>query len=119
MIAAGHTALSLQDLRSLHAGADIAISSPNPAAVGGPGVPSAAFPGELSPNVAGVPAAPLAPGPPGARTVPVGPLPGPATDIPGYAPPPNALVGPIPPPGPGPQVPPVGGLAPVDQGGGA
>jgi phospholipid/cholesterol/gamma-HCH transport system substrate-binding protein len=98
--------------------ADIAISSPNPAAVGGPGVPSAAFPGELSPNVQGVPEAPLAPGPPGARTVPVAPTPGPATDIPGYAPLPNALVGPIPPPGPGPQVPPVGGLAPVDQGGG-
>jgi phospholipid/cholesterol/gamma-HCH transport system substrate-binding protein len=100
-------------------GADIAISSPNPAAVGGPGVPSAAFPGELSPNVQGVPAAPLAPGPPGARTVPVVPTPGPATDIPGYAPPPNALVGPIPPPGPGPQVPPVGDLAPIDQGVGA
>ncbi len=37
----------------------------------------------------------------------------------GYAPPPNALIGPIPPPGPGPQVPPVGDLAPIDQGGGA
>ena len=97
----------------------IAISSPNPAAVPGPGVPSAAYPGELSPNVAGVPAAPLAPGPPGARTVPVGPLPGPAGDVPGIAPLPPAFVGPIPPPGPGPQVPPVGNLAPVDQGGGA
>ncbi|HEY5148522.1 MAG TPA: mammalian cell entry protein, partial [Mycobacterium sp.] len=63
--------------------------------------------------------APLAPGPPGARTVPVGPLPGPADNTPGIAPPPPALVGPIPPPGPGPQVPPVGNLAPVDQGGGA
>ncbi|MCV7177742.1 virulence factor Mce family protein [Mycolicibacterium sphagni] len=98
---------------------DVPISAPNPAAVPGPGVPSAAFPGELSPDVRGVPAPPLAPGPPGARTVPVAPTPGPATDIPGYAPPPNALIGPIPPPGPGPQVPPVGDLAPVDQGGGA
>jgi len=98
---------------------NIAISAPNPAAVGGPGVPSAAVPGEFSPNVAGVPAAPLAPGPPGARTVPVGPLPGPADNTPGIAPPPPALIGPIPPPGPGPQVPPVGDLAPIDQGGGA
>ena len=46
------------------------------------------------------------------RTVPVGPLPGPATDIPGIAPLPPAFVGPIPPAGPGPQVPPVGALAP-------
>jgi phospholipid/cholesterol/gamma-HCH transport system substrate-binding protein len=99
--------------------ADVPISAPNPAAGYSPGVPSAAFPGEFSPSLQGVPAAPLAPGPPGARTVPVGPLPGPATDIPGYAPPPNALIGPIPPPGPGPQVPPVGDLAPIDQGGGA
>jgi phospholipid/cholesterol/gamma-HCH transport system substrate-binding protein len=98
---------------------DVPISAPNPAAGYSPGVPSAAFPGELSPSIQGVPAPPLAPGPPGARTVPVGPLPGPATDIPGYAPPPNALIGPIPPAGPGPQVPPVGDLAPVDQGGGA
>ncbi len=99
--------------------ADVPISAPNPAAGYAPGVPSAAFPGELSPAIQGVPAPPLAPGPPGARTVPVAPTPGPATDIPGYAPPPNALIGPIPPPGPGPQVPPVGDLAPVDQGGGA
>lgn len=99
--------------------ADVPISAPNPAAGYSPGVPSAAFPGELSPALQGVPAPPLAPGPPGARTVPVSPTPGPATDIPGYAPPPNALIGPIPPPGPGPQVPPVGDLAPVDQGGGA
>lgn len=99
--------------------ADVPISAPNPAAGYSPGVPSAAFPGELSPSLQGVPAAPLAPGPPGARTVPVAPTPGPATDIPGYAPPPNALIGPIPPPGPGPQVPPAGDLAPVDQGGGA
>ena len=90
----------------------------NPAAVGGPGVPSAAFPGEMSPEMTGVPAPPLAPGPPGARTVPVGPLPGPATDIPGIAPLPPAFVGPIPPAGPGPQVPPVGALAPVDVQGG-
>jgi len=98
---------------------DVPISAPNPDAGYRPGVPSAAYPGELSPAIQGVPAPPLAPGPPGARTVPVAPTPGPATDIPGYAPPPNALIGPIPPPGPGPQVPPVGDLAPVDQGGGA
>jgi len=94
---------------------DVVTSAPNPAAVGGPGVPSAAIPGQMSPNVAGVPSAPLAPGPPGARTVPVGPLPGPAGDVPGYAPPPPALIGPTPPPGPGPQVPPVGDIAPVDM----
>jgi len=94
---------------------NVVTSAPNPAAVGGPGVPSAAYPGELSPNVAGVPAPPLAPGPPGARTVPVGPLPGPAGDVPGYAPPPPALIGPTPPPGPGPQVPPVGAMAPLDM----
>jgi phospholipid/cholesterol/gamma-HCH transport system substrate-binding protein len=93
---------------------DVVISAPNPAAVDSPGVPSAAFPGEMSPNVQGVPAAPLAPGPPGARTVPVGPLPGPAENFPGIAPPPPALVGPIPPPGPGPQTSPVGALAPID-----
>lgn len=94
---------------------DVVTSAPNPAAVGGPGVPSAAFPGEMSPNVAGVPAAPLAPGPPGARTVPVGPLPGPAGPDVGIAPPPPAFVGPIPPSGPGPQTSPVGILAPIDM----
>lgn len=92
----------------------VVTSAPNPEAVGGPGVPSAAIPGQLSPNVAGVPTQPLAPGPPGARTVPVAPVPGPAGDVPGYAPPPPALIGPIPPPGPGPSVPPVGALAPLD-----
>ncbi|BDX33769.1 Mce family protein Mce1C [Mycobacterium antarcticum] len=43
-----------------------------------PGVPSAALPGELPPPVEGVPAPPLAPGPPGARTVPVAPVMGPS-----------------------------------------
>lgn len=90
----------------------------NPAAGYNPGVPSAAYPGEMSPGVMGAPGPALAPGPPGARTVPVGPLPGPAVDIPGYAPPPPALVGPIPPPGPGPQLSGDGSIAPVDMPGG-
>ena len=99
--------------------ADMPISAPNPAAVGGPGVPSAAFPGELSPNV---PACRHRRWRPARREH--APCRSPRRrdrppTFPAYAPPPNALVGPIPPPGPGPQVPPVGGVAPVDQGGGA
>ena len=75
-----------------------------------PGVPSAAFPGEYSPPVQGVPAAPFAPGPPGARTVPVTPGPSDPYIAPGSlqgdgtSPLPPALTGPPPPPGPGPQV---------------
>lgn len=95
------------------------VSAPfNPGAVYSPGVPSAAIPGQMSPGVMGVPAAPLEPGPPGARTVPVGPLPGPAEAAPGSAPPPPALVGPIPPPGPGPQLSGDGAIAPIDMPGG-
>lgn len=64
---------------------------PNPnALLPSPGVPSAAIPGEAPPDAPGI-AVPLAPGPPGARTVPLGPLPGPApvnpapTDMPASA----------------------------------
>ena len=47
---------------------------------------------------------PLPPAPPGARTVPVGPLPPEPPDFtPGIAPLPPALTGPPPPPGPGPD----------------
>ena len=59
----------------------------------------------------GIAPPPFVPGPPGARTVPVAPLPGirtsrrgPSGD--GTSPLPPALVGPPPPPGPGPQLPP-------------
>lgn len=77
-----------------------------------PGVPSSAFPGEFAPPVQGIPA-PVAPGPPGARTVPVTPgqpsdpyiAPG-SLQGDGTSPLPPALVGPPPPPGPGPQLPP-------------
>jgi phospholipid/cholesterol/gamma-HCH transport system substrate-binding protein len=52
---------------------DVAVLQPNP---DGPppsaGVPAAAVPGEAPPNLPGIPT-PLAPGPPGARTIPVGP----------------------------------------------
>ena len=54
----------------------MATSAPNPHGPRfTPGVPSAAIPGLLSPDMPGTPAEPAAPGPPGARTVPVGPLP--------------------------------------------
>ena len=55
---------------------------PNPAAVApNHGVPAAAIPGQLGPFVSGAPGPALAPGPPGARTVPVPALPGPAADL--------------------------------------
>ena len=85
----------------------------------GPGVPSAAFPGELSPTWPGRAGA-------AARTRPPGPVrfrsarcPGPADRRHPARAATTALIGPIPPAGPGPQVPPVGDMAPVDQGGGA
>lgn len=91
---------------------------PNPdAPPPAPGVPSSAFPGEYAPPVHGIPAAPFAPGPPGARTVPVTPGPSDPYIAPGSlqgdgtSPLPPALVGPPPPPGPGPQV--GGGGAPL------
>lgn len=70
-----------------------------------PGVPAAAIPGQLSPNVPGG-RPPLPPAPPGARTVPLAPQPSAPDFTPGIAPLPPALDGPPPPPGPGPQVPP-------------
>jgi phospholipid/cholesterol/gamma-HCH transport system substrate-binding protein len=91
---------------------DVITSPPNPNGPGfTPGVPAAAVPGQLPPDMPGVPAA-LPPAPPGARTVPVGPLPPEGPDFtPGIAPLPPALDGPPPPPGPGPGPAPAG--APV------
>jgi phospholipid/cholesterol/gamma-HCH transport system substrate-binding protein len=81
---------------------------PNPNAVISNGVPAAAVPGELPPDVAGVPPPAAVPGPIGARTVPLGPLPGPQDLTPAIAPLPPALTGPPPPPGPGPDAGPAG-----------
>jgi phospholipid/cholesterol/gamma-HCH transport system substrate-binding protein len=87
---------------------DVVTSPPNPNGPGfTPGVPAAAIPGQMPPDMPGAPA-PIAPGPPGARTVPLGPLPAPPDFTPGIAPLPPALNGPPPPPGPGPQLPPAG-----------
>ncbi len=88
---------------------DVVTSDPNPNGPGfTPGVPAAAIPGQLPPDMPGVPA-PLPPAPPGARTVPVGPLPPEGPDFtPGIAPLPPALNGPPPPPGPGPDAGPAG-----------
>jgi phospholipid/cholesterol/gamma-HCH transport system substrate-binding protein len=83
---------------------NVATSDPNAHGPGfTPGVPAAAIPGQLPPDMPGVPA-PLAPGPPGGRTVPLGPLPPQPPDFtPGIAPLPPALP-PPPAPGPGPQL---------------
>jgi phospholipid/cholesterol/gamma-HCH transport system substrate-binding protein len=88
---------------------DIATSAPNPNGPGfTPGLPSAALPGQMPPDMPGAPV-PLPPdAPPGARTVPLGPLPGPPDFTPGIAPLPPALTGPPPPPGPGPELAPAG-----------
>jgi phospholipid/cholesterol/gamma-HCH transport system substrate-binding protein len=88
---------------------DVVTSDPNAHGPGfTPGVPAAAIPGQLPPDMPGAPA-PLPPAPPGARTVPVGPLPPQAPDFtPGIAPLPPALTGPPPPPGPGPNAGPAG-----------
>jgi phospholipid/cholesterol/gamma-HCH transport system substrate-binding protein len=84
---------------------DVATSDPNAHGPGfTSGVPAAAIPGQMPPDMPGYPA-PLPPAPPGARTVPVGPLPPQAPDFtPGIAPLPPALTGPPPPPGPGPEL---------------
>jgi phospholipid/cholesterol/gamma-HCH transport system substrate-binding protein len=87
---------------------DVVTSNPNPNGPGfTPGVPAAAIPGQMPPDMPGAPV-PLPPAPPGARTVPLGPLPGPADFTPGIAPLPPALTGPPPPPGPGPDAGPAG-----------
>jgi phospholipid/cholesterol/gamma-HCH transport system substrate-binding protein len=89
---------------------NVATSAPKPDGIGpNPGVPAAAIPGQVSPDVPGTPV-PIAPGPPGGRQVPIGPpgLPTPPGDIPGRAVPAPILPGPPPPPGPGQQLPPAG-----------
>src|SRR5882762_3907906 len=87
---------------------DVATSAPNPNGPGfTPGVPAAAIPGQMPPDMPGAPV-PLPPAPPGARTVPLGPLPAPPDFTPGIAPLPPALTGPPPPPGPGPDAGPAG-----------
>jgi phospholipid/cholesterol/gamma-HCH transport system substrate-binding protein len=88
---------------------DVATSNPNPNGPGfTPGVPAAAIPGQLPPDMPGAPV-PLPPAPPNARTVPVGPLPPEGPDFtPGIAPLPPALTGPPPPAGPGPDAGPAG-----------
>nr|WP_090277292.1 MCE family protein [Mycolicibacterium komanii]CRL71456.1 virulence factor Mce family protein [Mycolicibacterium komanii] len=87
---------------------NVATSDPN---VHGPqpspGVPSAAIPGQIQPNVPGAHGQ-LPPAPPGARTVPVGPMPPQPPDFtPGIAPLPPALPAPAV-PGPGEQLAPAG-----------
>ena len=87
---------------------DVVTSNANPNGPGfTPGVPAAAIPGQMPPDMPGAPV-PLPPAPPGARTVPLGPLPGPLDFTPGIAPLPPALTGPPPPPGPGPDAGPAG-----------
>src|SRR5690349_4708387 len=72
---------------------DVATSDPNAQGPGfTPGVPAAAVPGQMPPDMPGA-AVPLPPAPPGARTVPLGPLPGPPDFTPGIAPLPPALTG--------------------------
>ncbi|KUI46047.1 mammalian cell entry protein [Mycobacterium sp. GA-1199] len=72
-----------------------------------PGVPAAAIPGQIPPNVPGAHGQ-LPPAPPGARTVPVGPMPPQPPDFtPGIAPLPPALPAPAV-PGPGQQLAPAG-----------
>jgi phospholipid/cholesterol/gamma-HCH transport system substrate-binding protein len=85
---------------------DVASSAPNPNGLPPtPGIPIAGRPGQVQPDVPGTPV-PIAPGPPGARTEPLGPLPGPAPANPGAAPPPGPLPsGPAAPPGPGNNLP--------------
>src|ERR1700730_13991190 len=74
---------------------DVASSPPNPNGLPPtPGIPIAGRPGQVQPDLPGTPV-PIAPGPPGGRTEPLGPLPGPAPANPASAPPPG-----IPPPGP-------------------
>ena len=86
---------------------DVASSPPNPQGLPPtPGIPIAGRPGGPAPDMPGTPV-PLPPNaPPGARTEPVGPLPGPAPANPAAAPPPGpAAPGPPPPPGPGNNLP--------------
>src|ERR1700720_2246286 len=67
---------------------DVASSPPNPNGLPPtPGIPIAGRPGQVQPDLPGTPV-PIAPGPPGGRTEPLGPLPGPAPAAPAAAPPP-------------------------------
>lgn len=87
---------------------DLATSAPNPDGIAhSPGVPSAAIPGQMPPDQPGAPVE-LAPGPPGARTVPIAPLPVAPGPLPGYAPHPGPVNAPPAPPGPGPEAGPAG-----------
>ena len=91
-----------------YAAPDAVTSARNPAGVPtGPGVPSAALPGQLSPEMPGTPV-PLPPAPPGARTVPVPPASDPSDFAPGFAPLPAPVNAPPAPPGPGPNAAPAG-----------
>jgi phospholipid/cholesterol/gamma-HCH transport system substrate-binding protein len=85
---------------------DVASSPPNPEGLPPtPGIPIAGRPNLAPPDVPGTPV-PIAPGPPGGRTEPLGPLPGPAPANPGAGPPPPAMApGPAAPPGPGNNLP--------------
>jgi phospholipid/cholesterol/gamma-HCH transport system substrate-binding protein len=85
---------------------NVASSPPNLAGLPPtPGIPIAGRPGEVQPDVPGTPV-PIAPGPAGGRTEPLGPLPGPAAANPAAAPPPGPLPsGPAAPPGPGNNLP--------------
>ncbi|HUB54961.1 MAG TPA: MCE family protein [Mycobacterium sp.] len=82
---------------------DVRPAPPNPNGLPPtPGIPIAGRPGGPVPDVPGTPV-PLPPNaPPGARTEPVGPLPGPAPANPAAAPPPPPPMAPGPPPPPGP-----------------
>jgi phospholipid/cholesterol/gamma-HCH transport system substrate-binding protein len=97
--------------------ANVATSAPNPNGPGyTPGITSAGVPGQVPPELQGVPVS-LPPAPPGARTEPVA---GQSNPFPPYGVPPGDLPGPPPPPGPGPQVPdapPPGMPWPADSGG--
>jgi phospholipid/cholesterol/gamma-HCH transport system substrate-binding protein len=85
---------------------DIASSPPNPNGLPPtPGIPTAGRPGQVQPDLPGTPV-PIAPGPPGGRTEPLGPLPGPAPANPAAAPPPGPVApAPAAPPGPGNNLP--------------
>jgi phospholipid/cholesterol/gamma-HCH transport system substrate-binding protein len=88
-----------------YGGPNVATSAPNPNGPGyTPGMPIAGRPGEVPPELQGVPV-PLPPAPPGARTEPLGPAAGP---YPPPAFPPLDVTGPPPPPGPGQQLAPAG-----------
>jgi phospholipid/cholesterol/gamma-HCH transport system substrate-binding protein len=84
---------------------DVATSPPNPNGLPPtPGIPIAGRPGQVQPDLPGTPV-PIAPGPPGGRTEPLGPLPGPAPGNPAAAPPPPPMALPPAPPGPGNNLP--------------